>query len=264
MPSIRDVISAIETLAPPEIQEKWDNTGWQVRTQSPATECTGVLVCLDVSPAIVDEAASLGANLIISHHPVIFKGVTAVCDDTKAGRVILDAIRSGISIYSSHTALDSAPRGINARLASMLGLTGVEVLDPAADPASGVGLGRIGDLPRPMDQEAFVRLVREALDASWLRVTPGHGGEIRRVALCGGSGSEFIPEAIARGADAYVTSDTRYHPLLDFGSEILIVDTCHFESEKCAKSIFSEEISEKFPNFAVYMSAREKSPVTVD
>ena len=258
MPSIREIISAIETLAPPEIQEKWDNTGWQVRTQTPDTECTGVLVCLDVSPAIVEEAVGLGANLIISHHPIIFKGVSHITGETKTERVILDAIRNGISIYSSHTALDSAPRGINARLAGMLGLTDTEVLDPAAGPET--GLGRIGNLPQPMSEDDFVALVRDRLDASWLRVTPGTGRLVRRVALCGGSGSEFIADAIRRGADAYVTSDTRYHPLIDFGREILIVDTCHFESEKCAKSIFSEEISEKFPNFAVYMSARENRP----
>lgn len=262
MPSIREIISAIETLAPPELQEKWDNTGWQVRTLPPDTACSGALVCLDVSAAIVDEALSLGANLIIAHHPLIFKGVRQVTPDDKTGRAIIAAIRGGVDIYSSHTALDSAPRGINARLASLLGLRDVEVLDPAA--AGGeAGLGRIGNLPQALSREEFLDLVAERLDTTYIRATEGPGGRVERVALCGGSGSEFIKEAIARGADAYVTSDTRYHPLIDFGREILIADTCHYESEKCAKNIFVEEISKKFPNFAVYMSAREKSPVTI-
>lgn len=262
MPTFRDIISAIEAFANPSLQESWDNTGWQVRPMDPDSPCSGVMTCLDVTPAVVDEAAAKGCDLIISHHPLIFKGLRHITGETQVETAVLSAIRAGIGVYSSHTALDSAPQGVSHRLAAMLGLTDVSVLAP--QPGSpDTGLGIIGHFPTPLTREETVVKVKEVYGSPVVRCSSGSDASptVRTLALTSGSGGEFITRAIAAGADAYVTSDTRYHDFVDFGKQIFIIDTGHFESEKCTKSIFSTIISEKFPNFAVRMSDTEQNPV---
>lgn len=172
----------------------------------------------------------------------------------------MDCIRSGIAVYSSHTALDSAPEGISRELGRMLGLSDMQPLVPGKE--EGTGLGIIGDYPSPVTAAELIARVKEVYNAPKVRVTNSYTPVgISRVALCSGSGGEFIAEAVRQGAQAYITSDVRYHDFLDFGGRILIIDTGHFESEICSRSIFSRVISEKFPNFAVHTSAREVNPV---
>ena len=249
-------------MAPPRLQESWDNTGWQVVPCLTTEKCTGVLCCLDVTPAVVQEAIELGCNLIVSHHPLIFRGLKCVSRATPASEAAIMAIQGGVAIYSSHTALDSCPQGPSAWLASHLGLGQTRVLAPdPSDPS--VGLGIIGSLPEAISHDELIGRVNDVY-GGFIRHTPGpaNGGEVRTVALCSGSGGEFIPRAIALGADAYITSDIRYHDFLDRGGELILVDTGHFESEICTKSIFSRIISEKFPNFAVHMCRCEHAPAS--
>ncbi len=262
MPTLKDIVGAIESFARPGLQETWDNTGWQLTPAPPAaTECTGVLVCLDVTPERVDEAVADGCNLIVSHHPLIFRGLKSITGATPAERTVLKAIAAGIAVYSSHTALDSASLGVSHELGRLLGLTDMEVLSPGAEP--GTGLGVTGRLDPPLTPDGLIARVKEVYGSPVVRRTlgPERGEIVTRVALCSGSGGEFIPLARSAGADAYITSDVRYHDFLDYGRDILIIDTGHFESEKCTKSIFSRIISEKFPNFAVRMSQGEQNPV---
>ena len=233
-----DIISVIEAYASPTLQESWDNTGWQVTPSGTTDLCTGVMTCLDITPAVVDEARAKGCNLVIS------------------------AIRSGIAIYSSHTALDSTPGGVSHELGSRLGLTDMRPLSPSSV-SPDAGLGIIGTIPGGITRAAFIETVKRAYDAPTVRVTQGprETGNIHTVALCSGSGGEFITTAISLRADAYITSDVRYHDFLDHGQKIIIIDTGHFESEICTKSIFSRIISQKFPNFAVHMATCEQNPV---
>lgn len=265
-PSLGDIISAIEAFAHPGLQESWDNTGWQLLPVSPDTECSGALLCLDVTPEVVDEAIASGCNLIVSHHPLIFKGLRHITGATQVETAVIRALRADISIYSSHTALDSAPQGVSHYLGDMLGLKDVTVLSPqpASSPsAPSTGLGIVGSFPSPLSHIEVIAKVKEVYGSPVVRCSEGHvpATPVRRLALCSGSGGEFIPTAIAAGADAYITSDTRYHDFVDFGKRIFIIDTGHFESEKCTKSIFSTVISEKFPNFAVHTSRTEHNPV---
>lgn len=264
MPTLQDIVGAIESFACPGLQESWDNTGWQLTPTSPAaTECTGVLVCLDVTPERIDEAVTSGCNLVISHHPLIFRGLKSITGATPAERTVIRALSAGVAVYSSHTALDSASSGVSHELGRMLGLTGMEVLVPGTVP--GTGLGVIGTVDPPVSPEELVARVKEVYCSPVVRRTAGRGSRgISRIALCSGSGGEFITTAIDRGACAYVTSDVRYHDFLDHGREILIVDTGHYESEKCTKSIFSRIISEKFPNFAIRMPQSEHNPVSYE
>ena len=267
--TILDIAGAIEEKAPLSIQEHWDISGWQATPMPPATtECTGVMLCLDVTTDVVDEAASRGCNLIVSHHPLLFKAIRSLTGATPAERAMMRAIALGIDIYSAHTSLDSAPEaGVSIRLARQLGLTDISPLAPSAS-LPGAGLGAVGTIAGgPVSFDGFIALVKHAYSAPAVRATAGPArldkDGVSRVALCSGSGGEFISDAIAAGADAYVSSDIRYHDFLDFGRSILLVDTCHWESEICTKSIFSEIISQKFPNFAVNIATCEPCPVAI-
>lgn len=261
-PTVGEIIESIEEFAPKRHQEEWDNTGWQLRPGDTTAECTGVMLCLDITPPVVAEAVEKGCNLIVSHHPLLFRGLKQISPDRPNQEVLIEAIRKGIYIYSSHTALDSTPGGVSHFLARELGLTDISVLAPKKD-CDDAGPGVMGSFAGPMPVEAFLELVKKVYEADMLRFTPGRNDErdIRTVGLCSGSGGEFIPTAIARGADAYITSDVRYHDFLDYGNDIMIVDVGHFESEICTKSIFSAIISKKFPTFAVRQSHAESNPV---
>jgi len=261
-PKIADIISLIENFASPSFQENWDNTGWQLCDGPVSNVCSGVMLCLDVTPEVVDEAAGYGCNLIISHHPLLFRGLKQITGSSPAQRALLKAIRAGIYIYSSHTALDSAPSGVSHKLGEMLGLENMRVLSPRPGNTD-VGLGVVGEYMEKLSPGEFVKRVKRVYGAETVRVSEGPEGldGVRSVALCSGSGGEFIPAAVAERADAYITSDTRYHDFVDYGKDILIVDTGHYESEICTKSIFSAIISEKFPNFAVRKSRAEHPPV---
>lgn len=260
--TLADIVGCIEDFASPDLQEKWDNTGWQLCPHSPSSPCTGVMLCLDVTPEVVAEAEAEGCNLIISHHPLIFKGLRQITGASLVERAVISAISGGIAVYSSHTALDSASLGVSHKLGTMLGLEDMSVLAP--QPGSPLtGLGVIGRFAAPLTTDAFIHRVKEVYGAPVIRRSAGPEGmtEVSRVALCSGSGGEFVGTAIGKEADAYITSDTRYHDFVDFGKKILMIDTGHFESEICTKSIFSAIISEKFPTFAVRQSRAEQNPV---
>lgn len=263
--TLGDVIASIEEVAPKSLQESWDNTGWQLLTsrQGASAPCSGVLTCVDVTEEIVDEAASLGFNLIVSHHPVLFKGQKSLTGATQVERVILEAMRRGVSIYSSHTALDSVPEvGISWEMGRRIGLTDMEVLAPSAGNPE-AGLGVIGNLSEALTPGEFAERVKSALGVPVAVCSRPDDPRrpLRRVALCGGAGGEFLAEAIARGADAYVSSDIRHHDIVDNRGDIFIVNIGHHEAERCAKDIFYHAITKKIPNFAVKLSEVERDPV---
>lgn len=256
---ISDIISSIESVAPRHWQEDFDNTGLQIG--STGEICTGVLLCVDITEPIIDEAVERGCNLIVTHHPVMFRGVKTIAGRNRVERVIVDAIRRGVTIYSCHTSIDNAPlHGVSWEMARRLGLEGITTLTAAEGQP---GLGAAGDLPEPMAALDFVSHVKRTFGSRVARCSAPESAPavIRRVALCGGAGAEFLPEAIASGADAYVTSDSKLNYFLDYAESILLVDIGHFESEECTKDIFYQIITEKFPNFAVYKSQNEKNPI---
>ncbi len=256
-----DIISAIEAYAPPYLQESYDNTGLQVG--DPEGPVGGVLVCMDVTEAILDEALERGCNMVVSHHPLLFHGVKCVAGRNRPERVLAKACAMGITVYSTHTAMDSAPGGVSWRMARMMGLEDVHTLVP--QPAHpGAGLGVVGNLPdgEALTPEEFARRVKAVFGTPTLRLSHWPEGlRISRVALCGGSAAEFLPEAIAAGAQAYVTADAKLNQFLDHVHRILLVDAGHFETEVCTKEIICEILSEKFPNFAVCKSEKETNPI---
>lgn len=261
----RDIIQAIEQAAPRRLQESYDNTGLQCGY--PKSPCTGVLLCVDVTPAIVGEAIERGCNLIISHHPLLFRAVKSIDARGRVQQALVMAIKNDITIYSCHTAVDNAPGGISFAMARMLGLTDVVTLeDRAADTQLGnVGSGVIGSLPSPMSPLEFISHVKATFGSPVARcsdpaaLAPGH--TVRRVALCGGAGAFLLDRAVDMHADAFITSDTKFNCFLDYAESLLLVDIGHFESENCSKEIFYHAITKKFPNFAVYYSQVEQNPI---
>lgn len=265
MPAISQIISAIEAEAPLSLQEEWDNSGLQVG--HPFRECTGVMLALDPTEWALSEAIASGCNLLLTHHPLLFHAPKQYVGATAQQRVVEEALRAGVAVYSAHTSLDNAPGGLNTHAASLLGLTDVSPLVPSPL-VPGAGSGAVGSTPRPLTASEFVAMVKGAFGSPVVRCSraadlyDGSGPLITRVALCTGAGGSFIPAAKASGAQVYLTSDTRYHDFLDNGSEtLMIADIGHFESEKPACDIFYRIISKKFPNFAVRYSTTDVNPI---
>ncbi len=360
-----EIIRTIEKFAPPSLQEPWDNTGLQVGVLG--AECTGVLICFDVTPEVVEEAIKLGYNLIISHHPLFFKGEKRLTGATPQQVCAINAISAGISIYSTHTASDSTKGGVSYLLAKRLGVTPMKVLSPLADrlvrldvivPDSHVedvrialfdagagaignydccsfnvggtgtfralpgsdpyvgaqgeehhesetmvsvvlpkelmnkvesvltdvhpyetpayqfvpilnklheyGLGIYGVMEDSLSPEDFIERVKTTLGAKVVRATrfPDVPDlKIRRVAMCGGAGHEFIPKAIAMGAQAYISADLKYHDFVDYQDKILLVDAGHYETEAAIKESLAELIRTANPEFKEIKCTDSDNPV---
>lgn len=259
---IKEILSHLEQKFPLSYQEDFDNCGIQCGDKE--REVTGVLVCFEMSDETIDEAISLGANLVISHHPLMLKrGITKIEPTNRVGRILCKALENRMVLYSMHTNLDSAPGGVNDLFAQKLGLQDVSVLCPQEGPTDGVGLGRVGNLPAAMEAEDFLRSLKETFGVSAVHFYGDLGKPVQRVALCGGGGSSFIGAAQAAGADAYVSGDIKYHDFHTADRKMLIADIGHLESEQFVKEIIYNEIKENFTNFAVSFTKVEKMKIGI-
>ena len=360
---VKDIVGVLEAFAPPVYQEGYDNCGLQVG--NPADAVTGVLLTLDITEAVLDEAIARNCNLVVAHHPVIFSGLKSLTGRNYVERTVLKAIKAGINIYAAHTNADNVAHGVNAKIAEKLGLTQVRVLQPkagllmklqtyapvaAADsvrdalfaagaghignyaecsfttdgvgtfrasahasPTIGtaggprtavpetkievlvaqhaehavlhalmaahpyeevayeliplknlhqqIGAGLVGNLPVPVSGQEFLAATKAAMHTGCIRHTPLLGRPIQRVAVCGGSGSFLIKDALRAGADVLVTADFKYHQFFDAEGRILIADIGHYESEQFTPELFHDILNEKFPNFAVLLSNINTNPV---
>ncbi len=359
---ISDIIACIEQMTPLAYQESWDNSGVQVGDVN--QEVKTVLLCVDITEATLDEAIERGANLIISHHPLIFKGIKKLTGRNYIERVIIKAIQHNIVLYSAHTNMDKCLGGVNFRIAQKLGLKNIRVLAPEAnylykivtyvpqshiekvrqamwsagagtigaydccsyasegngtfraqegcnpfvgeinklhiepelrlemvvtkdksdrvvtaihlahpyeEPAidilplannySQLGLGCVGELENPITETEMLHYIKDKLNIQYIRHTQTSDKLVHRVALCGGSGAEFIPHAIREKTGIYITADVKYHDFFNTENQIVIADIGHFESEQCIKEVFYEQLSKNFINFAILMAECDKSPV---
>ncbi len=227
---ISDVIERIEKEFPQELAYEWDNVGLLVGDRN--REVTNVVTCLDVTEDVIEFAKNAQAELIISHHPVIFSPINCINGDTKSGKLLMDVIENKIAIYSAHTNCDKAENGINSRLAEMFGLSSVESLEED-------GLGRIGNLPKELPFDEFAKTVENELSTK-VRFCGDTKKLVKRVAICSGAGGDVIPTAISKGADVLITGDTKYHQMLDFKGDINIIDAGHFGTECIVAEIFAE------------------------
>ena len=242
---VRDIVAAIEEFAPLGIQEKWDNSGLCIG--SPEDEVNSVLLGLDCTPELVDEAVACGADMIVTHHPLIFSGLKKISPDDLVGAAVIKAVKAGISIYAAHTSADKVIAGVSGAMAARLGLGNVTILDEDGD---GTGLGVVGDLPEAVTAVEAVKLVKERFSLKAMRASRPVEGKISRVAMCGGSGGSLIAAAQAAGAQLYISGDISYHNF--FTKEgFMIMDIGHYESEIEIVDILFSLLRKKFPTFAV-------------
>lgn len=256
---VADILAVIEDCAPLHTQEPWDYSGLQVGSKD--AEVNAALLCVDVTEAVVQEAVDKGCGLIISHHPLLFQGLHSLTGASPEERCVLNALHHNIAIYSSHTPMDKWIGGVSVRMAEKLGLQSIEILAP--DPAyPSSGLGAIGNLDTPLALEDLLKRIRTVFHAPMLRYTRTDAAfQVKRVALCGGSGSEFAALARTKGADLYLSSDFKYHAFFVGDECFVLADIGHYESEECVKELFFEIISKKIPTFALHYANKDKSPV---
>jgi dinuclear metal center YbgI/SA1388 family protein len=253
---LREITDALERAAPLALQEAYDNAG--LITGDPDMEITGALLCLDATEAVLDDAATRGANLGVSHHPIVFRPLRSITGRSNVDRVVIRAIRNDIALYAAHTNLDRAVHGMSHALARKLGLRNIEVLDPEA---GGTGFGAIGELAEPVATVDFLRTVRSALNIGCIRHSALCRDTVRRVALIAGSGGDGLEKAIEAGADLFLTADLRYDRFLAAEKRIVLADIGHFESEIVAISLLYEILTKNFPTFALHKSNCSHNPV---
>lgn len=220
---LSEIIKIMEREYPKSLAYEWDNVG--LLAGRPDSNIKTVLLTLDVTPAVVSEAVACGAELIISHHPLIFSGIKSLAQTDWQSQMYAEIIKNDIAVYSAHTNLDTAERGINAYLAELFSLSGAEAVDKKT------GLGRIGNIEKT-DLASFCAEVKEKLSTPFLRVVGNMKKTVGRVAIGSGACSELIPEAISQGADVLLTADVKYHTAIDAeGSGIAIIDAGHYPTE---------------------------------
>ncbi len=352
----------IEAYAPPALQESYDNSGLLVGSPDQEIDC--ILISLDITEEVVEEAVNLKANLILVHHPLIFKPLKSLTGKNEVERCVISCIKQNIAIYAAHTNADSTENGVSAKMADKLGLKNISILSPAknllkkvvvftptanaqkvreamfnagaghigdydqcsynisgqgtfrggenTNPYTGekgklhfepeerietiiphyktsrviremikahpyeevaydiyplenihsrYGLGVVGDLENPVEEEEFLKYLKDIFNAKCIRHSPYTGKKIQTVALCGGSGSFLLSKAKSSGAQAFVTADVKYHEFFDLQDQLLLADIGHYESEQYTKDIFYELLTEKLTNFAVHLSKVNTNPI---
>lgn len=256
MATVADVLQFIESIAPPYMKESWDNVGLLCGRRG--REVKKILVALDPFRNVIDEAVALGADLIVTHHPLIFgDSLTAVNEDTETGRCLLRLAENGIAAINAHTNLDLAPGGINDVLAETLGLENVEVLAPEGTDEQGrpYGLLRAGQVAeQPLEQ--FLSAVKERLGCGGLRYVDG-GRPVRKVCVGGGSCGGAFAEAAAHGCDTLVTADVKYNQFRSaYEMGLSLIDAGHFHTENPAMPVLAGKLRAAFPGVQVEISKK--------
>ena len=266
---IYQVVDALEHYAPLPLQEGYDNAGLQVGLTE-AVEVSGALLCLDMTEDVVDEAIRKGCNLIVSHHPLIFRKLARISDENYVQRTVRKAIKNDITIVSMHTNMDAAKGGVNFKIAEKLGLRNLRFFggEKEIDGVKG-GEGVIGEITDETDTlhadgiaaDDLVLMLRERFQAECVQCNQLLRRPIRKVALCGGAGSFLLNAAIAAGADAFITGEMHYHEFFGHEQEIQICVIGHYQSEQFTSEIFRSIITEKCPGVKCEISEINTNPI---
>lgn len=359
---ISEIASALESIAPLSLQEDYDNAGLLIG--NPDVECIGILVSLDVTEAVIDEAVKTNCNLVVAHHPIIFRGIKKLNGKNYVERTVISAIKNNIAVYAIHTNLDNVLHGVNRMIAEKLGLQNCSTLSPKkatlqklttfapvenADAvrnslfeagAGGIGKygecsfnveglgtftategshpfigkigekhqekeirievvfptflqgkiiqslksvhpyeevayyihslenvqddtgsGLVGDLADNITETQLFNGLRTSFHLSMIKHTPFLNKPVKKIAVCGGAGIFLLNNAIAAGAQVYITSDIKYHEFFDAEGKILLVDIGHYESEQFTIELLIELLQQKFPNFAILKTEIDSNPV---
>lgn len=359
---VQDIQTLIESIAPLQLQESYDNSGLLVGNSQ--DEINGVLITLDVTEEVIDEAIKMQLNCIVAHHPLVFKAIKKLTGSNEVERCLIKAIKNNIAIYCAHTNLDNASEGVNRKIANLIGLENQRILQPKdgmlvnlvtyvpkdyvdvvraaiteagagkigdyeactfntqgegtfralenANPFVGsfgelhkeaevkiesivpkhsvnlvltalkmahpyeepafdvfalentnpyVGSGMVGELPKEENVTEFLNRLKSIFKVESLRFTESNKNIVKKVAVCGGSGSFLISQALRVKADVFITGDVKYHDFFIPENKMIIADIGHYESEQFTKELFYETIKEKFPKFAVHLSMVNTNPI---
>ena len=260
--SVSEVGQFLESLAPLHLQENYDNSGLIIG--HPEQIVTGVVICLDCTEEVIDEAIRLGCNMVISHHPPVFYGLKKITGSNYTERIVLKAIKEEIALYAIHTNLDNILlSGVNERIARQMGVEIEGILRPSKDigPDIETGAGIIGFFREPVLEVEFLQLLRERMKTEVIRHSRLLGKPVQRIAICGGSGSFLLDHARAAGVQALVTADYKYHGFFDADGHILVCDIGHYESEQYTINLLEELISGNFTTFAAHCTGINTNPV---
>lgn len=359
---IKEITAILEDFSPLAYQESYDNAGLIVGSYD--DDVNGVLICLDSTEEIIDEAIAKNCNLIIAHHPIVFSGIKKLNGKNYIERTIIKAIKNNIAIYAAHTNLDSVTGGVSFRMAEKIGLKNCKILAPKEEilnklvtfcpieqaekvrkalfdagagsignydecsfnsegigtfragentnPTVGnigeqhhenevkietivqnhqlnksiealieahpyeevaydiyplknelkiVGSGLVGELEKEEDALSFLKRLKVNLQTDCIRHTEITSDKIKTVALCGGSGSFLLSNAVAQKADIFITGDFKYHQFFDAEDKIIIADVGHYESEQFTNELFYDILSKKITNFAIHLSEINTNPI---
>ena len=271
---IIEVVNALEQFAPLPLQEDYDNAGLQVGLTE--AEVSGALLCLDVTETIVDEAIAKGCNLIVSHHPLIFRKLRRLTGDDYVQRTVMKAIEKKVTILSLHTNMDSVTGGVNFKIAEKMGLEQLSFLGkrqtvslPCDTPDTCYGAcrtveggeGIIGYLPMPMAADDFIIMLKQTFGVECVMANELIRRDIRKVALCGGAGDFLLDEALAAGADAFVTGEMRYHQFFGQEQQIQLAIIGHYQSEQYTTEIFRDIIMQKCPGVRCMITEHNTNPI---
>ena len=257
--TVKDILNCITEIAPLHWQESYDNAGLQVGDLN--AEAHKALICLDITEEIVDEAINRNCDVIVSHHPLIFRGLKHLTPQTYIERAVMKAVKHDVAMISMHTNLDNSYLGVSRMLAERLGLQNLHLLQPSEAEPEVCGAGMIGEFETAMDETAFLDFVANTIGSPCLRHSAFTGRKVKKVALCGGSGSPFMPDALRQKVDAYLTADIKYHDFFVPEGNILLVDGGHFETEQFTKELICELIRKKFPTFAAEIAETRTNAV---
>ena len=260
---IRQVLDALEQFAPLPLQESWDNAGLQLGLTE--ADVSGALLCLDVNEQIVDEAIRKGCNLIVSHHPLLFRGLKQISGADYVQRCVIKALKNDIVIISMHTNMDNAMNGVNWKMAERLGLQNVSFLSPLASHPSSItveaGSGVVGELLQPMAADDFVLMVKRLFGVECALCNELLRRPIQKVALCGGAGDFLLDDALRQSADAFITGEMHYHQYFGYEQRIQICVIGHYQSEQFTSEIFRDIIGKECPGVRTEIAETCTNPI---
>lgn len=255
-PIVADVVRHLEEFAPPAIAAEWDNVGLLVG--DPQAGVQRVMTCLTVTPESVREAVDERADLVVAHHPLPFRAMKRITTVSHEGRLLWSLARAGIALHSPHTAYDSCAGGINEQLAEALGLRDVQ---PLEELATG-GLGRFGVVPQPIAARELAERVKQALGVERLQLAAREDQTCRQVAVACGSAGDLLGAAIARGCDAFLTGEARFHTCLEAeAAGVTLLLPGHYATERPGVERLARRIAAAFPALHVWASRAERDPL---
>ena len=257
---LQNIIEFLEEIAPLSLQEPYDNAGLIVG--NPSIEVQGVLVCLDSTPEVIQEAIDKKCNVVIAHHPIVFQGLKKIQGISYIERAVILAIKHDIAIYAIHTNLDNVfHQGVNAKICERLELQETQILAPKSLENPHIGSGMMGILKESMAEPTFMNFLKSRMQVHCIRHTSFLNKPISKVAVCGGSGSFLLDRAIHQGAQVFISADFKYHQFFDADGKIVIADIGHYESEQFTIPLIHELITNNFTNFAAYCTDRVTNPI---